>query len=137
MRLVIFLLLLGVVAGNAFPACADPRTYYVRYAVNMDFLPPLIGERKCICTKPCDIVKLEQFRVILTAPAAAHEHKTGRLVVDCPRRSCALKDGARSVDFRKVRRFVQFKLDDREYPRDGRAVLRSRGKEIGEILLAY
>jgi hypothetical protein len=48
-----------------------------------------------------------------------------------------LKDGARSIDFRRKQRFVRFKVDNREYSLGGRAVMRSSGDPIGEILLGY
>jgi hypothetical protein len=137
MRLAILILSAGLATGwPVFVIADDARTINVRYAVNMVFLPPLIGEKTCVRAKPCEIIRLGHFGLTLTVPAWDAGLRSGRLTIDCQGRECALKDGLRSIDFRKNRRFVRFKVDDREYSLSGRAVLRYPGDEIGEILLA-
>ena len=126
--------------ATACPALAvagDTQAINVRYAVNMEFLPPLLGERTCLPATPCEIVRLDHFTLILIVAAEPAEGRSDRLTIDCSGRECALKDGRRSIDFSKNKRFVHFKVDNREYALNGRTVLRYRGDEIGEILLAY
>ena len=133
-------LLLLAVLGTGWPTFVmanDTQMIVVRYAVNMEFLPPLIGEKTCVRAKPCKIVKLDHFGLTLLLSAQQAKTQPGRLMIDCTGRKCALKDGLRSIDFRKNKRFVRFKVDDREYSLNGRTVLRHPGNDIGEILLAY
>jgi hypothetical protein len=138
MRLVILMLLAGLAtACPIFAIAGDATEFNVRYAVNMEFLPPLIGERLCVRVKPCEIVRLDHFGLTLTMQAQPVDARSGRLTIDCEGRECALKDGLRSIDFRKNKRFVRFKVDCREYMLRGRTVIRYPGEEIGEILLAY
>lgn len=138
MRLAVLTLLAGLATGcPTFAIADDAQTINVRYAINMEFLPPLIGEKTCVRAKPCEIIRLDHFGLTLTAPAWDADLRSGRLTIDCHGRECALKDGLRSIDFRKNRRFVRFKVDDREYSLSGRVVLRYPGNEIREILLAY
>lgn len=121
----------------AFADPGKPQTYYVRYAINMDFLPPLIGERQCMRFQPCDVVKLDHFGLKLTAKGHEFDADVGTLEIDCRYRECALERGQRSTAFRKNGGLARFDVDDREYFKDNLAVFRYRGNLIGEILLAY
>jgi hypothetical protein len=136
MRAGLFILLVGL-AGTAFAGSGDPTTYYVRYAVNMDFLPPLIGEKSCVHGEACEIVHLDHFSLILVTLDREGDADAGRLTIHCLLRACALRDGQRSAKFRKKSHLVRFDVDDREYSSHNLAVIRSRGNLIGEILLAY
>lgn len=124
-------------AGNALADPGRPPTFYVRYAVNMDFLPPLIGEKRCVWFEPCDIVKLSHFSLTLTAQGRDFSEDKGQLEIYCRNRECALERGQRVTSYRKKGRLARFDVDDREYFKDSLAVMRYRGTIIGEILLAY
>lgn len=129
--------MLGAGAASADPG--PPQTYYVRYAINMDFLPPLIGEKRCVRFRPCHLAELRQFRLTLTTLErdSFGYGENGRLVIDCPGRECALQEGQDDIEFKKPKRVVHFDVDDREYPKRNQAVMRYRGELIGEVFLAY
>ena len=138
MRAFLFVFLeIFVGASDTLADPARPQTFYVRYAVNMDFLPPLIGEKRCRLFKPCDIVRLDHFSLTLVAEGWDSREDKGTLVIYCQNRECALERGQRTISYRKKERLTRFEVDDREYSKDSLAVMRYRGNSIGEILLAY
>jgi hypothetical protein len=137
-RAIVFILLAVVAgAGNALADPGRPQSFDVRYAINMDFLPPLVGERRCLLYRPCDIVKLDHFSLTLTAQGRDYHEDRGQLAIHCRYRDCALERGQRSTSYRKKGAMMHFDVDDREYFNDSLAVMRYRGNLIGEVLLAY
>jgi hypothetical protein len=135
MRIVSLLTFMLATCG-ALADPAPPETFYVRYAIKLNYLPPLIGEKSCNKGWPCELVSLDRLTITLTAPYE-RSGSNGVLTIDCELRRCALRDGERRVQFRKRGRFIGFTVTDREYDISKSAVIRYPGETIGEILLAY
>ncbi|MDB5554114.1 MAG: hypothetical protein JWL86_4098 [Rhizobium sp.] len=137
MRLGIFLVFALFLAAGAAVADSTPRkTFYVRYAINMDFLPPLIGEMRCERGKPCDIVKLQHFNVVLTSSLNKKGGKSDTIAIDCKWRQCAV-EGRRSLAVKKKTPYVGLDVTDRMDDSVLQKLVLRKRNQIGEILLAY